>query len=59
MKGWNRCDDCGRFADPSKLSFDELRHLDLYGNLVERYPQYHTKDEDCVARRAASAEGTE
>lgn len=55
-QGWNKCDDCGKFAKPEEMMFDELRSMDLRGNLREEYPQYHKDGFGCAAQMGKEKE---
>jgi len=59
MTTWHRCEDCGRFADPTTLTFDEHHRELTMGGWIDTYPTYHTNDEDCVARSHVAAVSTE
>lgn len=55
LRGWNRCDDCGRFANPDELVFEEARSL-KFGVLYEEYVQYH-KEGKCPATKVSKPLG--
>lgn len=59
MRGWNRCDCCGRFFSPEDgFRIDEDLSLDLYGNLRQKWWAYCgpcTKPEHTHQRQEVSA----
>lgn len=39
MRGWNRCDECGKFRDPKRMQRGENPTMDGYGHISDNYYQ--------------------
>ena len=39
MRGWNRCDECGKFRDPERMERGENPSMDMNGHVSSNWYQ--------------------